>query len=486
MLTTIRIKKPLVDTGDFAFTDRKRAGKSKGTFKTRYRDDPVGFVLDCVALDDPAPYQLEALDMLAKQRRTCVRSPHGTGKTAMAALSILWFALTRDGQDWKVPTTASAWRQLEKYLWPEVHKWARRVDWAKVGRAPLSDRELLDRSLKLSTGEAFALASDNAALLEGAHADTLLYVFDEAKEIPPATWDAAEGAFSAGECYALAISTPGEPAGRFYDIQSRKPGYADWWVSHWTLAEGVASGRISQEWADQRRAQWGEKSAVYQNRVEGEFAATGGDGVIPLAWVERANENWHAWQKGPLQTVGADIARYGEDKTVLALASGLAVLELRKYGQEDTMQTAGRIAGALSLGGRAVIDVIGIGAGPYDRLLEQGHDVLPFNAAEGTDRRDKSGELGFANVRSASWWFLRELMEDGKVALPPDDELTGDLTAPTWRTLSGGRIQVEAKDDIRKRLGRSTDCGDAVIMALVGSDLCGGAQFGLAKTRLRG
>ena len=109
---------------------------------------------------------------------------------------ILWFALTRDGKDWKVVTTATSWLQLTKYTWPEVHKWARRIRWDIIGRDPFDDsRELLDLSLKLSTGQAFALASNDAAAVEGAHADHLLFVYDEAKTIPDDIWDAMTDEF---------------------------------------------------------------------------------------------------------------------------------------------------------------------------------------------------------------------------------------------------------------------------------------------------
>ena len=81
---------------------------------------------------------------------------------------------------------------------------------------------------------------------------------------------------------------------------------------------------------------------------------------------------------------------------------------------------------------------------------------------------DRSGELGFVNRRSAAWWGLRELLDpatEAELAIPPDDLLTGDLVSPTWRPTSAGRIVVEGKDGIRKRLGRSTDHGDAVVQA---------------------
>jgi hypothetical protein len=444
------------------------------TLTTQYRDDPVAFVHDCIEWKDekPAFYQDEILSYFPTNPRVCVRGPHGLGKTALISWQTLWFALTREGEDWKVPTTASAWRQLAKYLWPEIHKWVRRLNWEKLERSPFKDKqELLDLSLKLNTGEAFALASDNSSMIEGAHAANLLYVFDESKEIPSQTWDSAEGAFATGDAYWSAYSTPGEPTGRFYEIQSRKAGYQDWKVRHVTLDECIKAGRISPEWVEDRKVQWGEQSAVFQNRVLGEFASSDEDGVIPLAWIERANQRWQEWneseKKEEFTSVGCDIARSGEDKTVLALRFGNVICELRRYSKSDTMQTTGQITGIMNVykKGIALIDIIGIGAGVFDRLKENEINAIAFNASEHTNMKDRSGELGFINCRASGWWNLRELLQNEEIALPPDDKLTGDLTAPHWRVVSGGKIQIESKDDIKKRLRRSTDDGDAVVMA---------------------
>ena len=272
------------------------------------------------------------------------------------------------------------------------------------------------------------------------------------------------------EAFALACSTPGEPIGRFYDIHKRKPGFEDWHVRHVSLTEAVAAGRVNESWAEQRARQWGATSAVYLNRVEGEFASSDEDSVIPLAWVEAACRRWDEQSDpGPFVCVGVDVARSGSDATVLAPRCGWRITELRRTSLEDTMQTTGHVAGVLAkTAGYAVVDVIGLGAGVVDRLRELGYDVIAFNAGERTDKLDSSGELGFVNKRSAAWWAMRELLDPTAgypVALPPDDLLIGDLTAPKWRVTSGGRIQVESKDDIRKRLGRSTDSADAVIQA---------------------
>jgi len=210
----------------------------------------------------------------------------------------------------------------------------------------------------------------------------------------------------------------------------------------------------------------------------GVFSSAQETGVIPLAWVEAAIERWHEWdeagRQGTIVAVGADIARYGDDTTVLApLTSDNVITELRPSVLEDTMQTTGRIVGVLRANHEAVavVDIVGLGAGVFDRLREQQYNALAFNAGERADETDASGELGFVNVRSAAYWHLREMLDplsQCRVALPDDPLLIGDLTSPQWKTTSAGKIQLESKDDIRKRLGRSTDYGDAVVQAFWG------------------
>lgn len=448
-------------------------------FQFLYRNDPAKFVRNCILWgpgEGPTPYQEAFLQQMVKSKRGAIRGPHGLGKTALSSWIILWFALTRDGQDWKVVTTAGAWRQLVRFTWPEVHKWARRLRWDVIGRPPMDNRtELLSTSINLKTGNAFAVASDQPALIEGAHASHLLYLFDEAKSIPASTWDAVEGAFaSEGECYAVAMSTPGEPSGRFYDIHARRPGYEDWSVHHVSVEDAVRSKRVSAEWVEQRKRQWGERSALYQNRVLGNFASGLGDGIMALTWVEASNARWQeitdAGKEMKITHFGVDVADQGDDDTVIAVRCGKVVKEIRRHHGLDTMETTGIVAGLLKAnpGSVAVVDVIGIGAGVVARLREQGLEVEPFNASERTDVTDRSGEMGFLNQRSAGWWCLRELLDPSNsenISLPPDDYLTGDLTAPRSKTSSTGKIQIESKDEIRKRIGRSTDAGDAVMMA---------------------
>lgn len=472
------------------FLDYLRSLDKPGeTFKKTYRSDPVAFARDCIDWRDDClrSYQEEILAELHVRRRVAVRGPHGLGKTCIASVALLHFALTHDGDDWKVPTTASAWRQLTEFFWPEVHKWTSRIKWDKIGRPAFTQYELQNLLLKLPTGRAFAMASSEDEMTEGAHADHLLYIFDEAKAIGAGRWDAAEGALMTGDTYALAISTPGEPQGRFYEIHTRKPGLEHWWTRHVTVDECIAAGAIKQQDVDQLARQWGAESAVFKNRVLGEFCESDEDAVIPLAWIEAANERWEAlirvdehgnwhWRSEkvsePLTVLGVDIARSDlGDKTVIARRQGDVITQLDRYSIADTMPIVGYVKNLLQkwTSAYAMVDVIGIGAGPYDKLREDKLKVFPFNASESTDLKDRSKELEFSNKRAAAWWNMRELLDPAfgsTIALPPDDRLTGDLTAPhRGRMTSSGKLTIESKDEIRKRLGRSTDDGDAVVMA---------------------
>lgn len=479
--------------------------------RERWLYDPARWVSDCIDFGPGslAPYQREVMDRLVQQRRVAVRAPHGTGKTSTVALVVLWFALTREHAriDWKVLTTASAWRQLTLFLWPEIHKWARRIRWNLLGRSELdSRRELLDLHLKLRVGTAAAVASDDPNKLEGAHADSLLYIFDEAKTIPATTWDAVEGAFAGGrtqglpEAFALAMSTPGAPTGRFYDIHKRGRGLEDWHTRHITLAEAVAAGRIDQGWADQRAVQWGPESAMYANRVLGEFHAGEEDAVIPLSWVEAAVERWQVWDDAGRphlpgrRLIGVDVARGGGDSTVLAHRMGPCITHLEPHHAEDTMRTTARVQAALEPGVTAVVDSIGVGAGVVDRLRELHQPVVAYTGSAKTSARTRGREHGFVNVRAAAWWRLRELLDpsfDPEVMLPPDDLLLADLTAPTWSEQSGipPRIKLETKEDLVARMGRSPDRGDAVVQAFWTGSGEGGIGVGaqtLADTDLLG
>lgn len=411
--------------------------------------------------ENPAPYQEEALIKLQEIRRASLRGPHGLGKTALAAWAILWFGATRP-IDTKIPTTASAWRQLDKFLWPEIRKWHRLCDWNKWADMGGMVPEMF--TLKMKVGEeceAFALASDRAELIEGAHGANLLYVFDESKTIPIETWDSAEGAFATGDAYWLAVSTPGDRSGRFYDIHRKAPGLEDWWARHITLKEAIAAGRISEEWAEARLRQWGADSPVYQARVLGEFPIQSDYALVSLAWVEAARKR--KLSPGNEKAIaGLDVAWTGTDDSSLFIRQGPVVLSGEFWHGHDLMDTTGR---AKKTGLHVNVDSIGIGAGVYSRLRELKHSASPVNVAE----KAYDTEL-FLNKRAELHWAMRERFENGEIDLSRIsnlcyDRLVGELTSIKYVYTSAGKIKIESKADMKKRIGHSPDLSDGLMLA---------------------
>lgn len=210
----------------------------------------------------------------------------------------------------------------------------------------------------------------------------------------------------------------------------------------------------------------------------GDFTAGGEDGewqVIPSKWVDDAMNRWEEreFDGKKITSCGVDPSRGGRDSTVIACREGWYYHELSIYAGHE-METGGSVAAkVLELVGDSYcpvhVDVIGIGSSVLDHLTPYlGARVSACNAAgrsEGTS--DWSGNLSFVNKRAELWWRFRDMLNpaNGKeVALPRNARLKAELCSPTYALQSNG-MKIESKQDIVKRLGRSTDLADAVIMA---------------------
>jgi hypothetical protein len=198
--------------------------------------------------------------------------------------------------------------------------------------------------------------------------------------------------------------------------------------------------------------------------------------VCPTRWVELAMERWTPEGKGycRLDALGVDVARAGAAKTVLAKRYGTWWAPLEKHpgsATPDGPAVVSLIAQAVMENPIALVclDVIGVGASPYDLALAGGFNLNPIDFREHTDATDGSGLLKFLNLRAWAWWTFRCALDPASpqpLSLPPDRELLADLTAPRWSRQVRG-IQIEAKEDIARRIGRSPDCADACVMSLL-------------------
>ncbi|MDR0250199.1 MAG: terminase [Burkholderiales bacterium] len=195
--------------------------------------------------------------------------------------------------------------------------------------------------------------------------------------------------------------------------------------------------------------------------------------VIPAAWVEAAMARWRRPDVlTPMDSMGVDVARGGEDRTILARRHGMWFDDPLVYPGAQTPSgsaVAGLVVAALRNQAVVHIDVIGVGASPFDFLRQANQQVVGVNVAERARGGDFSGRLTFKNLRSELWWRMREALDPERntgIALPPSPELRADLCAPTF-SMSGADIYVASRDEIIKRVGRSPDYASAYILALM-------------------
>lgn len=227
-------------------------------------------------------------------------------------------------------------------------------------------------------------------------------------------------------------------------------------------------------------------SPLFTAKVRGLFPTSASEGIIPLGWAQRAIERGKdlAMTQGAARValldpgdlvLGLDVARTGDDETCFAIRYGSWVKSVEHFRITDTTEIADRAAAYLhEPRSRVVVDVIGIGSGVFDLLRRYKNSSqitgtpVAFNASAQSNRRDKLGQFRFLNDRAAAWWHMRELLDPSagaNIALPDDEAMLEELVAPKFAHHVGGKIKVESKADIKRRIGRSTDAADAVIQA---------------------
>lgn len=226
-------------------------------------------------------------------------------------------------------------------------------------------------------------------------------------------------------------------------------------------------------------------SPIKEQLLYGDFKIGRSDGAwqaIPTSFIKAAQKRWTPTKPFSCRTLsclGADIARGGAAATCTSQRFGtwFAPLEVTRGSLTDTGRKAATLVLARHDGNCPInVDVNGPGAACYehlqDRLGAKAGLVRAINSGEPSDMRDSSGKFRLVNVRAAMMWAFREALDPERwkdadmpmIALPPDEELLIDLAAPRYRLTAGG-ILIEMKEDVEKRLGRSVDKGDAVVMA---------------------
>lgn len=434
----------------------------------RLHDDPVLFVRELLGAD-PEPWQEKFLLLVRDNSNVSVRSGTGVGKTAALAWLILWFLLTRFPV--KIAVTAPSAPQLDSGLWAELKMW-----WGKLPPTFRDQIEITSDTARLieAPAESFCVArtasADRPEALQGLHSANMVFLIDEASGVPEAVFDAALGAMSTPGARTIMCSNPTRGSGYFFDSHNKNQHL---WA---TMQVGIAdSSRVDQKLLTDLAKSRGENQ--YLIRCLGEFPDVDDDTLIPRSLVASAIGRDVDQLDYPI-VWGLDVARKGDDRSALAIRQGNILRgSIKTWRNLDLMQLSGRIIDEYEqtpLNERPqeiFIDVIGLGAGVYDRLREQGYPVKGVNVSE----RPSNHPERYTRLRDELWSKSKEWFEEMDCCIPDDPELIAELVAPRADFDSSGRLTVESKKSLKKRGYPSPDKADAFNLTMM-SNRRGGSR----------
>lgn len=466
-----------------------------------YAQHPADFYHEVLGAK-PWQAQIDILESVFTHRETAVKSCHGTGKSFNAARIALTFLTTHIGSI--VVTTAPTWRQVKDVLWRELGTAYNMAGYELGGRL---------KTLGLDYDKdwyAVGLSTNDADTFQGYHSDNILVIVDEAAGVEEGIYEGVRAITSNENAHILYIGNPTTTDGTFYH-SFKNPRVKQFTISAFDTPNFQANGitdldslletfvppagadpleyrpqlelpypaLISPTWVYERYLEWGTDSPMWQARVMGEFPSQADSTLIPLNMVEASMDkdyrDEHGWnvEQGALQ-YGVDVARFGTDRTVIFQTAGGFVADPIVIHKQDLMTITQRVIDTVdhSVWNTPIrVDDTGLGGGVTDALnkalgaTDEGgkmyhYRVVPINFGESALDKEK-----FYNKRAEMYWNLRELIINKKLALPKNDQLANELASIRYEYTAKQQIRIEAKDEIKKRTGRSPDLADALALA---------------------
>lgn len=441
--------------------------------------DPLGFVNfaydwnhgDLKGFTGPDDWQAEYLDKLGyaiRQRnfdgvnavhpiQMATSSGHGIGKSALTAWITGFIMSTRPFC--KGVITANTSPQLRTKTWAEVQKWNKRSitgHWFNVTAGQQMKMCHIEHPESWRV-DAQTCAKENSEAFAGLHAanSTPFYIFDEASAIHDSIWEVSEGGMTDGEPMWFTFGNPTRSSGRFFQCFNRLKHRWDQSKIDSRTAKMTNKCKL-QEWVDD----YGEDSDFVRVRVKGEFPRAGTSQFISIEDVDNCVAyTAEGYEKLP-KIIAVDVARFGDDQTVIGSRQGRKIWPMDKYRGIDTMETAAKVAEKIAefKPDAVFVDGGGVGGGVIDRLRQLGHDIIEINFGS-KPRNNKQ----YANKRAEMFGDLREALKAG-IDLPDDSELHDELIAIEYGFNAKQQIQLEKKEDMKKRGLSSPDCADQVAM----------------------
>lgn len=444
-----------------------------------WRDDPVEYFREVLAFE-PDEWQAEAARDLAHNPKVSIKSGQGVGKTGLEAAVFLWFITCFPYP--RIVATAPTKQQLHDVLWSELSKW--------MGNSPL-----LSQLLKWTKTYVYMVGNEKRWFgvartatkpenMQGFHEDNMLFIVDEASGVADPIMEAVLGTLSGDNNKLLMCGNPTRTTGTFYDSHT-----ADRALYKCHTVSSMNSKRTNKENIDSLIRKYGYDSNVVRVRVRGEFPNQEDDVFISLSIIEQCGSKLFELDEKnllPYVIFGVDVARFGDDETIIYRnARGKLKIAAKRRGQ-DLMSTVGDIVSQYKkvikdfpeYKGRIYVNIddTGLGGGVTDRLREVKREqmlhrlfVIPINAAEKIETDSKDGKEAaehYNNLTTHMWATLRELLENKEVELEEDSETFGQLSSRKYRMASNGKLELERKDDMKKRGLDSPDRGDAAALCV--------------------
>jgi len=410
-----------------------------------------------VTLSTPGK-QLSVNDVIEEAIQLAVRSGHTIGKTTLIAWLILWFMSTRPHP--QIVVTSNTETQLNTKTWRELSKWHQRsinkdwFQWTATKFYHVAHPETWFAS-------AIPWSANKPEAFAGTHERYVLMIFDEASAIPDIIWETAEGSMNTPGAMWVVFGNPTQNSGRFFECFGK---FKHRWLTR--EVDSRQSRRADQKKIAEWIADYGEDSDFVRVRVRGLPPRAGNNQFIASDIVETCKRYKAEGYQVQAVILGVDVARYGDDSSVILRRQGRMVWPLKKYRGLDTMQLADKVIeekNDLQKDGIDVdyvmVDGVGVGAGVVDRLKQLGQeDIIEVNA--GTKARD---DKEFANLRAEMWGTMRDALKAG-LQLPDDRELHEELCQPEYYFTNKQQLMLEKKEDMKARGLSSPDCADSLAL----------------------
>jgi hypothetical protein len=440
----------------------------------RYMNDPANWVRETLA-EEVWSKEDEVLASIVVNRRTAVQSCHGVGKSHTASRAAAWWLSAHPAGEAFVVSTAPTFPQVRAILWRYIRQAHRK------GNLPgrVNQTEWLFGDELVGYGRKPADHDEQA--FQGIHARYVLVIIDEACGVPEALWIAADSLTTNEDCRILAIGNPDNPSSHFRQVckdelwhQITISAFDSPNLTDEPVSDELARLLISRSWVEEKAVEWGIDNPIYQSKVLGQFPSDDPNAVV--RWTDLVlcrNERTIPYLADELLPVelGVDVGG-GGDQTVIRERRGMQAGREWASKSDRPEDLAPFVVKAITETGatNVKVDSIGIGWGVIGELRNLAArgvhkaTITAVNVAEAASRPDK-----FMNLRAELWWEVGRVASEQRAwdlsSMQNADATCAQLVEPHWDIDPKGRIRVEPKDDIRKRLERSPDNADALLLA---------------------